>query len=331
MHGVWESVSITALRTIRRAAVVVAGAALALNAASASAATTSSKVVDYPDASSVSSLRGYLAIAVGAAGEDHTLYVGHAGAIEPAKGVGKLPSWAQPHLGTAGGNVTTVIYPRCTSKALTSCDLYRYDVLTKVEHPLKAVNTKGGELEGAIDYGSLAFSRYNPKEPKSATGQRSTYVALRGSKGPRLLARHGGRDLAIWAHHVLQVRDTDPSYGICGYLTLETIVATTGAVSDVDHTGCGLDEQDITAPAFVDGGDIVWLFRSVPKDELLLRHADTGTLQVAKVSGLAVDYAPASATTGYLLTSDTHAYGDSRPPAEIVKLSKLDWTPAKGH
>ncbi len=282
------------------------------------------------DASAVSAGRGWVAVAVGADDDDRTLYVGHPGALGPAKGVGPLPSWALPHIGIDSSQKTSVFYPRCASDQASSCDLYRYDVLTGVERPLTQANSKGAELEAAMDHGRLVFSRLQPGK-SSVNDARTLYYRAAKAKRAKKLTAKGGAGLAIQGTRVAQIRDADPTYGVCGYPTVEVIDAGTNKVTEIDHTGCGMNGQRFLSPAFI-GNAVTWAYNSIDSRKLLRRDLTTRQLSAVNVHDAPIGFAPVGTSSGYALLRVEYVDASSEnTPTTVQKFSKLRWVDVAHH
>ncbi|MEH3054514.1 MAG: hypothetical protein PGN13_11000 [Patulibacter minatonensis] len=324
--------SIPALRI--GAALLGATAVLgALGASSAAAFPTSTPLDHFADATAITAGRGSVAVAVGS---DNTgdglraLYVGHAGKLEAAKGVGRLPGWAQPHVGIDAHQKTVVLYPRCTEEDRpNTCRLYQYEVLGQEERAVPQLAGRRGVLEGAMDHGNLAYTTYDAAQPKWRTGQRRLFFLGKGAKVAKQISARGAVGLAIQGGRVAQIRNVEPDYGVCGRPRLETVPTRGGAATKIAETGCGLDGQSFASPAF-QGNTLIWLYTSTPKDELRRYDLTTRTTERAPIGGDPLAYAATSATGGYLLDDDQSGDpAEENPEAVIYRESTITWQAAR--
>jgi hypothetical protein len=282
-------------------------------------------------ASAVSAGRGYVAVAVGDTAT-RTLYVGHPGAIAPAKGVGELPDWAVPHVGIDAAQKTVVVYPRCREDP-DVCDLYAYEVLTGTERPLGAVNSSASELEGTIDHGTIAFTRSTGLAPKHAQTQtpvaRKLYVLPRGARTARQVSAVGGVQLALRGTRIAQVVDRDPAAGTCGKPSVELLSTQTPQKRVIDTTVCGLDMATVGSPALI-GDAVLWTWRSAAKSGSFVYQLNltTGVRSRAAVTQPVRSYAATSVRGGYLLASA----GEGGGTVPLLKLTGLTFAAApSGH
>lgn len=183
----------------------------------------------------------------------------------PAPGAGQLPIWAQPSIGTDASGSRVVIYPRCATTDVSSCDLYRYDPASATERPVAGVNRSGvGEVDGAMDRGAVAFNRWTDATTSPAMSfpaQTTRLYYQSHSHRPRLISKRGGRQLALQGMWIAQVRDTaketDPEIGSsCGIFSVE-LVRLSGKRRTVRKSLCGESGQAPRNPAFA-GAFLVW-------------------------------------------------------------------------
>lgn len=197
----------------------------------------------------------------------------------PAPGAGRLPIWARPSIGTDASGSRVVIYPRCTTAEVSSCDLYRYDPASATERPVAGVNRSGvGEVDGAMDRGAVAFNRWTDGTTSPASGfaaQTTRLYYKSHSHQPRLISKRGGRQLALQGTWIAQVRDTrkqeDSEIGqSCGVLTVE-LVRLSGKRRTVRKSPCGESGQSPVNPMFA-GGFLVWAATWTDRPGQLFRY-----------------------------------------------------------
>lgn len=120
-----------------------------------------------------------------------------------------VPVWAQPHLGTAADGHVVAVYPRCATEAITSCDLYAWDIDANAERPLNEVNSAAaGELEGTMQRGAIAWTVAPAGGAGSATTGLTSQRTLmhRSAAGAvKTVSARGGEELALRGTQIAQV------------------------------------------------------------------------------------------------------------------------------
>lgn len=232
-------------------------------ASPAVAAPVTRTIATYADGAQIAA-RGSMVVVArrNAAGQDATLLTSTGGAPVPAPGAGVLPVWAQPSVGTDRDGRRVVVYPRCSTSQISSCDLYSYTTSTGRERRIAGVNRATvGEVDGSMERGAVAFNRW------TSTSVPSTVDTLPASERTRLfhkapggvaqlVTERGGRQLALRDRWIAQVRDTDPSATECGRPTVE-VVSVGGQRRTARASGCGLIARLPSLPTFVEG-DLRW-------------------------------------------------------------------------
>ena len=281
-------------RIQRRAVAFLVGSATLVAAPATLAAPSVSPITQFPKRGPIAARNTVVAVTQ-LDGDSATMLVGKGGNIPIARAAIKsLPAWGQPHIGTDANRKPVVIYPHCTDDTdVKTCDLRVYDVLSGQDAAVTGVNKPGiGETEGSMDRGAVAFTRWTAKwQPNIATetaggglGSRTTLAYRAVGKTARVLTTEGGEQITLDRGRVVQVRDTEVGYGICGYPTVEIVRTDGGKRRTLKSHGCGLNSQTILSPVFV-GAYVMWGVRTI--DEMLVERVSPagGKVETAKVPG----------------------------------------------
>jgi hypothetical protein len=197
-------------RTIVGAALALAGAAPAAQAADNSVIATTARPTPL------------------AAGGGHVLYSAWDGSAyrltEAGHGALPIEGSARPFhadIGRDSDDHVVAVYPRCKDGD-TGCDLYRYDFETAREHELRGANSSGNdEVGGAVWRDRLVFARLYARKGKPAKGvlyqrslahphrrserigvQRAYTVDVRGTRVPFADVREWSREPWLaWTSH----------------------------------------------------------------------------------------------------------------------------------
>jgi hypothetical protein len=288
-------------------------APLSLVAAPAGAAPTATVLATYAHGGQLSAQGGVLAIA--AIADDNassTLMVSTDGtAPVTAAGAGALPRWALPHLGTDAAGRVIVTYPRCSAQAVSSCDLYTWDLASRTERRLSTLSKTGvGETEGVFSHGAVAFNRWIGKATPGALvdghqAYEQTTLFFKPSGGAtRQISTHGGRQLALRGSWIAQVRDTETADdgGICGVSSTELVSITGKRVKTLHRLTCGENGQETAGPSFV--GDSLYFAAAANLlgDGVVYRYRVGGATIVQRRTRHALcGFASTGARTGYAL------------------------------
>lgn len=189
-----------------------------------------------------------------------------------------LPAWGQPHVGTSDVGTTVIVYPHCSGQAITSCNLYAYDLATGADRRLGGEASRPGtaEIEGDMDRGALAIVRWNrPLTTPSALalagrGEATTTLLYQPFGRPaRTLPEPGGQQIDLDRGRIAQVRDRDPSFGTCGVPSVEVVDVRGGARVLLRHP-CKIGGGTLLAPTLLER-HAVWGLRM--SDKSLLERA----------------------------------------------------------
>lgn len=279
-------------------------------------------IAHYALGAQLSARRNVVAIAqVGRNPRHATLLIGRGNKVPVrAARVGRLPIWAQPHVGTDAKGRPVVTYPRCRSSRVASCDLFRYDVRSRTEAPMGSISRAGvGEVEAVMDRGSVAFSRWTGTAVPRAMGQEievsepTRLFYRRVGERPRRLADSGGRMLALRGPWIAQIRDTTgrsaqaiprSGNGDCGNSTVE-LISTDGEPRKVVWVkSCDGNGAPLTGPAFIDRtlvfGEAPATDPGADRRTLILRYGlDTGSTTSAPGGMLQSDFVATGPDRGY--------------------------------
>jgi hypothetical protein len=322
------------------AAAAAVAAALPLAAQPAAAKPTATVVATYAHGGQLSAQGKLLAVA--AISDDNasaTLMVSTDGtAPVAAEGAGVLPRWALPHVGSDAAGHAVITYPRCSSKAIASCDLYAWDVASRTEQRLSGVSKAGtGETEGVFSRGALAFNRWIGKAtPGALVDGHQAYEPTRLFFKPkggaiRTLSAPGGRQLALSGGWIAQVRDTtkEEDGGICGVSSAELVSTSGNTVKTIRRLTCGLNGQETAGPSFV--GDSLY-FASATNTEgtgVVYRHRLGGTTTLQGRTRHALSgFAATGSTSGYALHQRYPADADE-PVYDLERVGGLEITSTK--
>lgn len=180
-----------------------------------------------------------------------------------------LPAWGQPHVGTSEIGTTVIVYPHCWRAAITTCNLFAFDVTTGTDAELtgEASRRGTGEIEGDMDRGALAIVRWaaGAQVPTAAAiGGRpertTTLVYQPFGKPARVLPEPGGQQIDLDRGRIAQVRDEDSTFGTCGKPAVE-VVDTRGGSRSIARRGCGEGGQMYFAPTLT-RTNVVWGLRT---------------------------------------------------------------------
>jgi hypothetical protein len=232
----------------------------------------------------------------------------------------RLPAWGQPHVGTSEIGSTVIVYPHCHDVSRPStCNLWAFDVTFGKDAALtgEAARRGTGEIEGDMDRGALAFTRWTAPKAKPGTlslggkGDANTQLFIQPFGQPaRPLSPPGGQQIDLDRGRVAQVRDRDPAPG-CDAPVLEVVTVATGKVATIAHHGCRHARHTYLAPTLF-GTQVVWGLRT-PTTSVLERHpARGGAGRGAEVVPFAV-IAPAGPDSAYELRGDTAPALGSEP------------------
>ncbi len=249
------------------------------------------------------SARGSVVALTQVHGNAATLWVGSGGKLPaPVNIATAVPAWGQPRIGTDAGRRPVVVYPSCTDRAIVAtCDLRVYDIAAGTDAEVPGINLPGvGETEGSMDRGAIAFTRWSsPLDPSALAeggyGSAATTLAYRPFGEPvQVLTTSGGQQLNLNRGRIVQVRDTDPGFGICGRPAVEIVRVDGHARKTLGAHGCGMSGQTIVAPTFIDD-TVVWGLRSFDGSYLERTSAAGGApVQQAKIRGGFAALAPTS-------------------------------------
>jgi hypothetical protein len=233
-------------------------------------------------------------------------------------------------VGTNRFGKVVVVYPQCQTDAVQSCDLVAYQPGASkpgaaVRLRLAAASQPGvGETEGAMDHGALAFNRWTaPGTPLNQSSTKTTLLYKPVGGPVRVLTDHGGMQLALRGNQIAQVRNHQARYGECGQPTVE-LVTTHGTRRTVRLYRCGLNGNRPLGPAFVKGR-LLWVMDSI--ERAAFTRYDLTTHKLAReqfTNQLMTAYAPASATTGFILTDPTSIPGTTQP-VSLTRVTGLTY------
>lgn len=298
-------------------------AALAL-APPAAATPTVTPLATFPATGKLTAAGDVVALTQRDAAGGAALLVGVAGAAPTlVTAAGTLPAWAQPHLGTNSAGAAVVIYPRCATAAVSSCDLHSYEVRARRTRRLGGGvrTTTVGETEGVMARGALAFTRWLAASPPTlGAGAVRTRLMYRPVGGPvREVTTRGGQQLALWGDWIAQVRDTDPSRGECGQPTVE-LVSTRGRRRTVRSYGCGIENFGPLGLRF-HRGHLLWARWSIGSGGHYARYTVASSrLAIERASTeFLISYAPLTSSTSLTLTDSFAA----PTPVTLSRLSGL--------
>jgi hypothetical protein len=288
---------------------------------------TTVTIADYAKGAQLSAQGRTVAIAV-QTGSGAELRVG-TGVKTPTRavGAGPLPAWAQPHVGTDAAGTVVITYPRCSTDAVRSCDLYVWTAKAKKAIRLTAISDpKRGETEGVLDRGNLALVREKAAILSTldsvAVGREpyrtDIYYKPMGGALKRVTAS-GGRKIALRGNWIADVRDTTPAGSDdheCGQTTIG-LLSLTGTRRDVRLANCGDTGRQFSGPAF---SGTALLFGEVQTTGQGVAFRYDPTTQVttkASIRRHLEHWAPVNAGTGYALgtTADDGICGEE-PDAE---------------
>lgn len=248
---------------------------------------------------------------------------------ERIAGIASLPTWAVPHLGTDKDGGAVLVYPRCAKHAVSSCNLYAWDLTDERERALAEANTPGvGETEGVLDHGSLAFSRWtSARDPIDVLQDQNEATALFyapvGGAARRLGS--GGQQLALSGDWIAQIRDTRGPHGsgssrYCGDSTVELVSVAGEGRFAVRSMPCG-SIKTFQSPTFV--GDAL-IFGATGSD----RHPNGLIYRYDRLAGRTFAAPGPSRFDQFVATSLTGGYGvwqqdQGQGGSDVIKVDGL--------
>ncbi len=275
------------------------------------------------------SARGDVVVMTQTAGTQTTLLAGRGGAVPtPIVGTGPLPTWARPHVGTNRSGHVVAVYPRCSGPLVATCDLYVYDFATLKETALAGVSRpNAGEVEGDMDRGAMAFSRWRLKAEPTGSGDEATTLLYKPASGAaRVVSKtKGGQQLALRGQQIGQIRDINPSAASCGTPSVE-LLSTSGSRRLIRQSHCGEEGNHPTGLDFV-GSRLHWMFVRIVSGSFARYDVKSNTLQTdpfKNVVGVS-QYAPLTSTTGLTIRETSTGFPGSPRTWELDNVTGLSY------
>lgn len=271
---------------------------------------TTTPVADYDGRVAISYRDGLLAVATGGP-RTLQLRIAELGKTpRAAEGAGPLPFWARIHVGSNASGYPVVVYPRCRSARLASCDLYEWDPRFRRERVIERVSKPGrAEVEGVEHSGNVLF--VTSRTPGAVVDQAAmldgaqvtgTITLQQWRRSPQRILASGGYALSLNVGKIgfLQFRPSEP----CGSVTARLVGMHDLRTRFRRQVFCDQEEGGEPVGAAIVAGQFMYGFTRTYEDASVVSHeVNTGPKRqnVANLRTSAVDYAPINGKAGYVV------------------------------